>query len=105
MKGPQRPAGMELETRTPAKVEEEIARARTRRDNARWTVVMGMAMLFGAAFHWALAAGGAAMTMYGGASYVYWSRRMTAMDDPWQDEEIDAWEREYVAELEGKKKE
>ena len=69
--------------------------AKERRDRQVWNVVVGMALLFAGGFHWGLAVGGVLMIVYGGAMYLVWSSRMSRLDDPWHDKEIDAWEEEH----------
>lgn len=74
-----------------AKRTAEIERLTSKRDNARWSAVVGFAMLFGAGFAAAFAIGGLLMIVYGAAASVYWSRRLTKVKgDPWQfDPELD----------------
>lgn len=80
----------------PADIQEaELARLKKRRDASGWYAVAGMGMLFAGGFSTALAVGGVLMVAYGASTYMYWSRRLTKVDDPWDDEEMDAWEREH----------
>lgn len=65
--------------------EARVARATARRDNARWTGVVGFAMLFGAGFHTAFLVGGLLMAAYGAAASLYWGRRLRRLKgDPWE---------------------
>ena len=70
---------------------EEIDRLTTRRDNARWTGVVGFAMLFGGSIHYGIVLGGLLMAGYGAVASIYWGRRLRkAKGDPWAyDPELD----------------
>jgi hypothetical protein len=70
---------------------QEIERLTTRRDNARWSAVVGFVMLFAAGFSTAFAIGGVLMIGYGTVASMYWSRRITKLKgDPWAyDPELD----------------
>jgi hypothetical protein len=62
----------------------EEERLTAKRDNARWTGVVGFAMLFAASFHVGFAIGGMLMAGYGGVASIYWGRRLRkAKGDPW----------------------
>lgn len=81
--------------------EENIARLTAKRDNARWSAVVGFGLLFAASFSTAFVLGGVAMIGYGATASVYWSRRLLRLKgDPWQfDPDLDgpqapAWSRE-----------
>lgn len=81
--------------------EETIARLTAKRDNARWSAVVGFGLLFAASFSTAFVLGGVAMIGYGAAASIYWSRRLHRLKgDPWQfDPDLDgpqapAWSRE-----------
>lgn len=81
--------------------EHEVERLRARRDNARWSAVVGFGLLFGASFHSAFLAGGVAMILYGAGASVWWSTRLRKVQgDPWDyDPDLDgpgapAWARE-----------
>lgn len=76
------------------RIERELERLREKRDNARWYVVAGFGMLFAGSFSIYFAMGGVLMSAYGVWGYLYWSRRIKKVEDPWDDEDIDAWERE-----------
>lgn len=67
---------------------------RDKRDSARWYAVVGVLMLFVAGFSPALGAGGVLMVGYGATAYLYWNRKAKQAYDPWQDDELDAWEEE-----------
>lgn len=78
---------------------EELDRLRNKRDAARGTAVLGTGMMFLGSFSAAMAVGGALMLLFGGVGAFVWGRRLRALqDDPWRDEEIDAWEREQMRE-------
>lgn len=81
--------------------DEELARLTARRDNARWSAVMGFVLLFAGSFSTALLVGGIGMIAYGATASIYWSRRLHRLKgDPWQyDPDLDgpaapAWARE-----------
>ena len=62
----------------------EVDRLTTKRDNARWTGVVGFAMLFGGGLHYSIVLGGMCMAGYGAAASIYWSRRLRKVKgDPW----------------------
>lgn len=62
----------------------EVQRCTERRDNARWTAVVGFAMMFAAGFSAAFAVGGMLMLVYGIVVSIYWSRRIVKLKgDPW----------------------
>lgn len=70
--------------RRPEPDHSEVERLRGRRDNARWSAVVGFAMLFAASFSVAFAAGGVLMIVYGVTASFYWSRRLRKVQgDPW----------------------
>lgn len=63
---------------------DEVSRLTAKRDNARWTAVVGFAMLFGGTLHYGIVLGGMLMAGYGAAASVYWSRRLHRVKgDPW----------------------
>jgi hypothetical protein len=63
-------------------VEEE--RLTRRRDNARWTAVVGFVMMLGGGFLAQLVFGGMMMLAYGAVASMYWSRRLSKLKgDPW----------------------
>lgn len=81
--------------------DEQVARLTARRDNARWSAVLGFALLFAASFSTALLLGGIAMIAYGATASLYWSRRLHRVKgDPWAyDPDLDGpaapgWSRE-----------
>jgi hypothetical protein len=81
--------------------QEELDRVTSRRDNARWTAVVGFAMLFGGGLHYSIVLGGVAMAAYGAAASIYWGRRLHKLKgDPWAyDPDLDGpgapdWKRE-----------
>lgn len=76
---------------TAASREEQVERLRTRRDNARWSAVVGFALLFGASFSAAFVVGGVGMIAYGAIASVVWSTRLRKLQgDPWTyDPELD----------------
>jgi hypothetical protein len=81
--------------------QEEVDRVTARRDNARWTAVVGFAMLFGGGLHYSIVLGGVAMAAYGATASIYWGRRLRKLKgDPWAyDPELDGpgapdWKRE-----------
>jgi hypothetical protein len=62
----------------------EVDRLRARRDNARWSAVVGFGLLFAASFSAAFLFGGVGMMAYGAAASVYWSTRLRKLQgDPW----------------------
>lgn len=71
---------------------------RLKRDGARGTAVLGVGMMFlGSGLGWGFAVGGALMTLGGSAAAIFWGRKLRArQEDPWDDAEIDAWEREQL---------
>ena len=71
--------------------EEQVARLRARRDNARWSAVVGFALLFGASFSSAFLVGGVGMIAYGATASVVWELRLRKLQgDPWSyDPELD----------------
>lgn len=78
----------------------EMERLRERRQDSVWYLVVGVALLFAAGFHWGAGVGGVLMVVYGGVRYMEASRRMRHLFDPWDDPEIDAWEEEQLQEIE-----
>lgn len=68
---------------------------RQKRDDARWYIIVGVALLFAGSINAYLAAGGAAMCLWGLGSYAYWGRRARSAYDPWKDRELDEWEDEH----------
>lgn len=69
----------------------EVERLTRRRDNARWSAVVGFAMLFAGGILYQIALGGLVMLAYGTAASMYWSRRIRRLKgDPWEyDPELD----------------
>ena len=62
----------------------EADRLRSRRDNARWSAVVGFLLLFGGSFSAAFVAGGVAMIAYGAVASIVWSARLRKVQgDPW----------------------
>ena len=55
---------------------QKIERLTQRRDNARWSAVVGFALLFGASFSSAFLFGGVGMIVYGVAASMVWSLRL-----------------------------
>lgn len=81
--------------------EAELQRLRDRRDNARWSAVVGFGLLFGASFHTGFVLGGVVMILFGASASVYWSARLRKLQgDPWAyDPDLDGphaprWSRE-----------
>jgi len=73
----------------------EMHRLQNKRDASRGTAVLGVGLMFAASWSANLAVGGAIMLVWGFAGSFYFSRKMKALDeDPWDDAEIDAWEKE-----------
>lgn len=79
----------------------EVERLRAKRDSARWSAVVGFALLFGAGFHTGFVVGGVGMIVYGAAASAWWSTRLRKLQgDPWAyDPDLDgpqapAWARE-----------
>lgn len=63
---------------------QQADKLRTRRDNARWSAVVGFALMFGASFHSAFLFGGVAMVLYGATASVWWSVQLRKVEgDPW----------------------
>ncbi|HET6399180.1 MAG TPA: hypothetical protein VFH47_06470 [Candidatus Thermoplasmatota archaeon] len=80
----------------------EERRLRGRRDAGVWSIVVGAAMMFLGGVSASFAVGGAMMCIGGAATAGYWGWRLRKVrGDPWQDPEIDAWEREHL--LSGKR--
>ncbi len=90
MEGPQRPPDM-----FPVDTQDKIARLRKRREHALWYAVVGTGLMFVGGIFWQIAVGGAMMALYGAAVYIWASVKITRMDDPWKDPELDAWEEEH----------
>ena len=69
----------------------EEERLTAKRDNARWTGVVGFAMLFGGGLHYSIVLGGVCMAAYGAVASMYWSHRLRKVKgDPWAyDPELD----------------
>ncbi len=78
-----------------ARHDEAVARLKKKRDDARWYIVAGIALLFAGSFSVYFAMGGVVMAVYGGATTFFYSWQLSRLDDPWDDEEIDAWEEEH----------
>ena len=63
---------------------DEVDRLRSRRDNARWSAVVGFGLLFAGSFSSAFLFGGVGMIAYGATASVYWSTRLRKLlGDPW----------------------
>ncbi|MFA5943645.1 MAG: hypothetical protein WC876_04170 [Candidatus Thermoplasmatota archaeon] len=84
-----------------APLQAEVDQYTARRDNARWTAVVGFAMLFGGTLHYSIVLGGVLMAGYGAVASMYWSRRLHKVKgDPWAyDPDLDGpgapdWKRE-----------
>lgn len=75
--------------------EKRLQRLRKRRDSAMWYAIVGIALLFAGGLHVGMAVGGVLMVAYGASLYIFQSVRMARLHDPWQDEELDAWEEEH----------
>ncbi len=58
-----------------------VEKAKKKIDDARWTTVMGIIMMFAGQLMVAIAVGGALMTIYGGASWAYWAYKLRVLDD------------------------
>ena len=69
----------------------ETARLTSRRDNARWFAIVGVAMLFAGGLLVQIAIGGVFMVAYGVVTSMYWSWRLRRLKgDPWAyDPELD----------------
>lgn len=68
-----------------------------RRDGATWLIIMGTAGLFLGTLNQSIALGGVVMIAFGVISYAALSIMLKKrVDDPWKDEEIDAWEAELI---------
>lgn len=62
----------------------ETERLTAKRDNARWFVIVGVAMLFAGSLLVQVAIGGVFMVGYGVVASMYWSRRLRRLKgDPW----------------------
>ncbi|HLF16919.1 MAG TPA: hypothetical protein VI796_05780 [Candidatus Thermoplasmatota archaeon] len=74
----------------------ELDRLRSKRDNARWNIVVGAGLMFLGSFNVGFAVGGALMVLYGGGATLYWGGRYRKLKgDPWDpDPEIDEAEKE-----------
>lgn len=78
------PGGATPRGRAPEPDQVEVDRLTARRDNARWSAVIGFLMLFAASWLTAFAIGGALMILYGTTASFYWSRRIRQLKgDPW----------------------
>ncbi len=102
------PAGIEMDDGTEAPEETEVLHgevegpdaealaaykeATEKKGEAVWYVVVGVAMLFMASFHWGIGAGGVLMVLWGGFRYAQWAGVARHAYDPWEDADIDAWE-------------
>jgi hypothetical protein len=75
----------------------EEDRLHAKRDNSRWTAVVGFLMLFLASFSVLFATGGVVMVLGGVAGSLYWSRRLRRLKgDPWAyDPDLDGPEGEW----------
>jgi hypothetical protein len=63
---------------------DKLERLRSRRDNARWSAVVGFGLLFAASVHTAFLLGGVVMIAYGATVSMYWSSRLRKLQgDPW----------------------
>ena len=61
-----------------------------------WYVIMGVALMFTGTVNAYFAVGGALSAVYGSVATIYWGRRLTRLDDPWEhDPDLDAWEEEH----------
>ncbi len=58
-----------------------VDKAKAKIDNARWTTVMGIIMMFVGQISVGIAVGGALMTIYGGGAWIYWAGRVRRLDD------------------------
>lgn len=87
--GPAGPAPAAADPDAAKRAEED--RLQAKRDSARWTAVMGFAMMFLAGFSVAFATGGVVMVLAGAIGSVYWGRRLRRLKgDPWAyDPELD----------------
>lgn len=77
-----------------AAVDAKLEGLRKKRDDARWYIVAGIGLLFAGSFSIYFAMGGVFMAVYGTIVYFWMEWRIKQVDDPWDDEEIDAWERD-----------
>ncbi len=77
---------------------DEAEKFKGRRDDAKWYIMMGVAMLFAGSISSYIAGGGALMCLWGLGTYGYWSYRMKGAYDPWKDPELEAWEDEQYHE-------
>lgn len=79
-----------------AALDAEKERLRKKRDDARWYVIMGVALMFTGTVNAYFAVGGALSAVYGSVATLYWGRRLNRVDNPWEhDPELDAWEEEH----------
>ncbi len=69
-----------------------------RRERAVWYAVAGVGLMFAGSISTALGIGGAAMALFGIAEYVRWTLKRPKDEDPWRDEDIDAWEEQHYGE-------
>ena len=77
-------------------LDEEKAHLRQKRDDARWYVIIGVALMFAGSINAYFAAGGAVSVVYGAVATLYWGRRLKRIHNPWEhDPELDAWEEEH----------
>lgn len=77
---------------------QEEERLKEKRGNAIWFVGVGMAMLFLGNVFQALALGGTTMIAWGVVHYFRYTLKISKLrDNAWDDEEIDAWEEELIA--------
>ncbi len=75
-----------------------IDAVRAKRDAARWSIGIGIGLMFIGSFSSSLTVGGALMVLGGFLSSFYFSRKLRQLEgDPWApDPELDAWEEEQL---------
>lgn len=77
--------------------DERTKKLKSMRDSATWFILAGTAGLFLGTLNQAMALGGVVMIGFGVVSYAVLSVMLKKhVDDPWEDEEIDAWEAEFT---------
>lgn len=70
--------------------------AKEKRQETVWYVVVGVLFLFLSSFHWGVGVGGLFMIGYGAVRYGIWNAKAKRLYDPWNDDEIDAWEQDEM---------
>lgn len=76
--------------------EREEAATQAKRDQGLWYVIVGIALLFAGNLSTAFSVGGVLSVLYGVFQYARHAIALARLrDDPWKDQELDAWEEEH----------